>query len=163
MQMPPPAIVPPVKEIAPAPATGENVGDPHPVVVGFGDGATFMAPGDTGSVSAKATPLMASFWLGLMMVKVRVDVPPARIGVGLNPLAIDGGTSAVRLALPTLLMLVPLSVVESVPLTLPWGPGGTAVTWTLTVQEPLAGMVPPVKVSDVAAAAGAHVGAPPQV
>ena len=104
---------------------------------------------------------MASFWLGLVMVKVSVDVPPARIGVGLNPLAMDGGTSAVRLALPTLLMLVPLSVVESVPLTLPCGPALTAVTLTLTVHEPLAGIVPPLNVNDVAAAAGAHV--PPQV
>src|SRR3954471_1363611 len=110
--MPTPAIVPPGKVIAPAPATGEKVGEPHPDVTGFGEGPTFMAPGETGRVSLKATPLMVSFWLGLMMVKVRVDVPPARIGVGLNPLAIDGGTSAVRLALPTLLMLVPLSVVE---------------------------------------------------
>src|SRR5436190_19961869 len=161
--MPPPAIVPPVNEIAPAPATGEKVGAPQPDVVGLGDGPTFIAPGETGSVSAKATALMASFWLGLMMVKVRVDVPPARIGLGLNPLAIDGGTSAVRLALPTLLMLVPLSVVESVPLTLPCGPAVVAVTLTLTVQEPLAGIVPPLKVSEVAAAAGAHVGDPPQV
>ncbi len=41
-----------------------------------------------------------------------------------------------------------------------------AVTFTLTVQDPLAGMVAPVgvpNVSVVAAAAGAHVGEPPQV
>src|SRR5438309_11506713 len=95
------------------------------------------------------------------MVKVSVDVPPARIGEGLNCLAMTGGTTAVRLAVATLLMFVPLSVVDSVPLTLPCGPAVMAVTLTLTVQEPLAGIVPPLNVSDVAAAAGAHV--PPHV
>src|SRR5258706_14227778 len=94
------------------------------------------------------------------MVNVRIDVPPARIGVGLNPLAMTGGRSAVSVALPTLLMFVPLSVVDSVPLTLPCGPALVAVTWTLTVHEPLAGMVPPGNVNHVAAAAGGHV--PPQ-
>src|SRR5438105_13424267 len=72
-----------------------------------------------------------------------------------------GGTMAVRLAVATLLMFVPLSLVDSVPLTLPCGPAVVAVTLTLTVQEPLAGIVPPLNVSDVAAAAGVHV--PPQV
>jgi len=95
------------------------------------------------------------------MVNVRIDVPPARIGVGLNPLAMTGGRSAVSVALPTLLMFVPLSVVERVPLTLPCGQALVAVTWTLTVHEPLAVMVPPVNVNDVAATAGDHV--PPQV
>src|SRR5436305_1255941 len=83
------------------------------------------------------------------------------IGEGLNCLAMTGGTIAVRFAVPTLVIVVPLSLVESVPLTLPCGPAVVAMTLTLTVQEPLAGIVPPLNVSDVAAAVGAHV--PPHV
>src|SRR5947209_14509805 len=83
------------------------------------------------------------------------------IGEGLNCLAMTGGRMAVRLAVATLVMFVPLSVVDSVPLTLPCGPAVVAVTLTLTVHDPLAGIVPPLKVSEVAAAAGAQV--PPQV
>src|SRR5258706_13637953 len=91
------------------------------------------------------------------MVKVRIDVPPARIGVGLNPLAMTGGRSAVSVALPTLLMFVPLSVVERVPLTLPCGPALVAVTWTLTVHEPLAGVGAPVDGYGAAAAGRGRV------
>ncbi len=46
-----------------------------------------------------------------------MDVPPARIGVGANCLAIAGGRTAVRGAVATLVMVVPLSVVERKPLT----------------------------------------------
>lgn len=52
------------------------------------------------------------------------------------------------------------------PLTLACGPAVVAVTLTLAVQEPLAGMLAPVgspKVNEVAAAEGAQVGVPPQV
>ena len=61
----------------------------------------------------------------------------------------------------TLVVVVPLCVVERNPPTFECGPGVVAVTLTLTVHEPLAGMVPPLKVSDVAPAVGAQV--PPQV
>src|SRR5258708_7290347 len=95
VHVPPAEIVPPENEIEPALAAGEKAGAPQPVVRGLGAGATFMAPGAMGKVSAKATPLMASFWLGLVMVKVNLDVPPARMGVGWNSLAMAGGKSAV--------------------------------------------------------------------
>jgi hypothetical protein len=81
-------------------------------------------------------------------------------------LAIDGGSTAVSGADATLAVFVPLSVVERKPLVLVCGPAVVALTLTLTVQKPLAGMLPPVgepKVKDVAAAAGAHVGPPVQV
>ena len=55
---------------------------------------------------------------------------------------------------------------ERRPLVFVCGPAVVAVTLTLTVQEPLAGMVPPVgepNVRFVAAAAGAQVGPPVQV
>src|SRR5207253_816501 len=49
--VPPPAIVAPLNAIEPAPAAGVKVGDPQPVVVGFGVPATTIAPGTTGKVS----------------------------------------------------------------------------------------------------------------
>src|SRR5947209_9940250 len=88
-------------------------------------------------------------------------MPPATIGVGLNCFAMIGGTMAVRLAVPTLLIVEPLSVVDSVRLTLPCGPAVVAMTLTLTLHDAFAGMTPPLNVIDVAAAAGAHV--PPHV
>src|SRR3954453_7360226 len=91
------------------------------------------------------------------MMNVSVLTPPGRIGDGSNCLTMLGGSTAVRFAVPTLLMFVPLSVVESVPLTLACGPAVVARTFTLTVHEPLAGIVPPLNVSDVASATGAHV------
>src|SRR4051812_46875002 len=95
------------------------------------------------------------------MVKVSVEVPPARIGFGANCLEIDGGRRAVSDALATLAVVVPVSVVDSGPPTLECGPAVVAVTSILTVHAPLAGMVPPEKVSAVAPTAGAQV--PPHV
>ena len=155
-QVPPPAMVPPEKAIEPLPGVGLKTGEPQPVVVGLGTAATTIAPGEVGKVSPKATPPRASFWFGFVIVKVSVDVPPGRIGVGANCLAIDGGKTAFSDALARLFVFVPLSVVERKPLVFECGPAVVAVTLTLTVQEPLAGIVPPLKVSEVAAAAGAQ-------
>ena len=60
-QVPPPAMLPPLKEIDPAPAAGLNAGAPQPEVEAAGAPATVMAPGEVGKVSAKATPPRASF------------------------------------------------------------------------------------------------------
>src|SRR5688500_15561123 len=54
VHVPPPAMVPPVKVIDPAPATGENVGAPQPDVEALGGEATVIAPGAIGKVSLKA-------------------------------------------------------------------------------------------------------------
>jgi hypothetical protein len=78
-------------------------------------------------------------------------------------LEITGGRTAVNEAEAKLFLFVPLSVVERNPLTLLWGPEVVAVMFTLTVHEPLAGMVPPEKLRLVFPAAGAQVGGPPQV
>ena len=58
-----------------------------------------------------------------------------------------GGLNTVRAALaePDEPVLVPLSLVCIKPLTLLCTPVVEAVTFTLTVQEPLAGIVPPEK------------------
>ena len=98
--VPPPGIVPPEKETEPAPAKGEKVGVPQPVVEAFGGVATTMLPGFVGKVSLKATPDNGLFWLGLVIVKVRVEKPLARIGFGANNLAMLGGFTAVREAVP---------------------------------------------------------------
>src|SRR5215468_6066712 len=97
-----------------------------------------------------------------MMVNVSVETPLARIGFGANCLAIDGGKIADNVALATFPVFVPPSVVASGLLTFECGPAVVAVTLTLAVHEPLAGMVPPENVSDVLPAAGAQV-APAQL
>ena len=49
-----------------------------------------------GKVSVKATPVRAVLAFGLVMVKVRVEVPFTWIEDGLNPFWIDGGATTVR-------------------------------------------------------------------
>jgi len=162
VQVPPAAIVAPLKEIEPAPATGVNVGAPQPVVVAEGVPATTIAPGEVGNVSVKATLLRAFAEFEFVMMKVSVDTPPARIGFGANCLEIDGGSTAFKVAVATLSVVVPLSVVDGLLLMFECGPAVVAVTLTWAVHEPLAGIVPPLKVRAVLPAAGAHV-APVQV
>lgn len=158
----PPAIEPPENATDPAPGDGENVAAPQPApTVVFGAGATTMAPGATGNVSEKATPEMASSGFGLVMVKVSVDTPFARMGDGANALAIAGGSTAVSVSVAGVSSPVPPSVVVTMPLTFVCTPPAVAVTSTDTVQALLAGIVPPVSVTVVAPAAGTQV--PPQV
>ena len=116
----------------------------------------------------KAIPDSVLLALGLVIVNVSNDVPLARIGSVPNDLAIVGGTIAVSdaVAEPLLPAFVPPSVVEMNPLTFVCGPAVVAVTLTLTVHDPLAGMLAPVvcpKLNVVVAAVGAHVGEPVQV
>src|SRR5216683_386787 len=85
-----------------------------------------------------------------------------------NDFAMLGATMAESDAVadPLAPEFVPPSVVEMNPLTLVCGPAVVAVTLTLTVHDPLAGMLAPVvcpKARAVDAAAGAHVGEPVQV
>jgi len=111
-QLPPAAMVAFENEMEPALATGAKVGEPQPEVEAFGVAATVMAPGVVGSVSENATPLKASFGLGLTSVNVSVVVPPARIGSAANCLLMAGACSTVRVAaaVPPAPLLVPDSV-----------------------------------------------------
>ena len=70
--------------------------------------------------SENATPVRASPRLGLEIVKVRVDVPPARIGLGANSLEMVGGDRTVRdeVAIPDVPVFVPPSLDETKLLTL---------------------------------------------
>src|SRR5688572_4256814 len=81
--------------------------------------ATVIAPGTTGNVSVSERPVRASFWFGLVIVNVSVDVPPARIGLGENNFVMLGGFNTVSpaVALPVDPMLVPPFVDEINPLT----------------------------------------------
>ena len=78
-----------------------------------------MAPGAAGNVSLNATPPSESLTFGFVIVKVRVETPFGRIGDGSNCLSITGGRRAVRESVPTVVVVVPVSVVERKPLTLP--------------------------------------------
>src|SRR3989304_1500427 len=80
------ATVPFENEIEPAPATGAKVGVPQPEVLAPVGLATTMAPGEVGKVSLKFRSLRATP-LGLLMVKVRVEVPPPVGGAGVRGLA----------------------------------------------------------------------------
>src|SRR6476646_10821696 len=147
MQVPPAARVPPLKLIVPLPAAGANVGEPQPDVVAAGTGATTIAPGVVGKVSEKATPVSVRLAFGLVSVKVRVVAVPASTGFGANCLAMPGGRTPVieAVATPEAPVLVPPSVEVTKPLTLSCGPALVTVTVAVTVHEPPAARVPPVK------------------
>ena len=72
-----------------------------------------------GNVSVNATPVRALLWLGFVMLKVNVDVPPARIGFGENNLEMPGGLITVKDAdaLPVDPVFVPPFVDDRNPLT----------------------------------------------
>jgi hypothetical protein len=102
------------------------------------------------------------------MLNVSSDVPFTAIGLVPNDFAILGATMAVSDAVadPPPPEFVPPSVVEMNPLTLVCGPAVAAITFTLAVHDPLAGMFAPVvcpKLTVVDPAAGAQVGETVQV
>ena len=92
---------------------------PPQVLVVVSGVATVVAAGDMGKVSVNAKPVSESFWFGLVIVKVNLDVPPARIGLGENNFVIAGGCKTVRaaVALPVDPVFVPPFVEEIKPLT----------------------------------------------
>lgn len=69
------------------PAAGAKVGEPHPLVDALGVPATSIAPGEAGRLSVKLSPLSATE-PGLVNVNVRVETPPAVVGLGLKFLEI---------------------------------------------------------------------------
>src|SRR5688500_17650054 len=77
------AILPFEKAMKAADAAGANVGEPQPVVEVFGVVATTIAPGVVGNVSVKFSPLNED-GVGLVIVNVSVDTPPAVVGSGLK-------------------------------------------------------------------------------
>src|SRR5829696_8741099 len=55
-----------------------------------------------GNVSVKATPLKAVARFEFVIVNVRVDVPPATIGFGVNDFEMDAGARTVTVSAPVL-------------------------------------------------------------
>ena len=117
--MPPAAIVPPVNDMDVAVATGAKIGEPHPLVVAFGVAATRICAEDVGKVSVNARPVSESFWFGLVIVKVNLELPPASIGLEENNFVMLGGCKTVSdaVALPVDPVFVPPFVEEINPLT----------------------------------------------
>jgi hypothetical protein len=155
VQVPLAVIVPPEKLSDVLPAAGAKVGEPQPEVEALGVAATCNP---AGNVSVKATPVRELPVFELVTVKVSVLTPPTAIGLGEKALAMLGGPMTVSVSVPVL--PVPPLVEVTLPVVLTFGPAVVAVTLTVTVQVPLAAIVPPEKLSDVLPAAGAKVGAP---
>jgi hypothetical protein len=99
--------------------------------------------------------------LEFVIVKVSVLTPPTAIGFGENALAMLGGATTDKVSVPVL--PVPPLVEVTLPVVLTLAPPVVAVTATVTVQVPLAAMVPPEKLTEVLPAAGAKVGDPQPV
>lgn len=116
VQVPPATIEPPEKDIDALPPVGLKVGVPQPLVVALGVAAMTIAPGVVGNVSLKATPVKGVKVLGLVRVKVRVEVPPARMGDGEKAFVMLAGVSTTKVAVlltaptPVCVVVIPLVV-----------------------------------------------------
>jgi len=137
MQLLPVAMVPPVSEILPEPATAVAV-PPQVLVRPFGVATTSPA----GKVSVNATPFSATVLpAGLVMVKVRDVVPFSGIAAAPKALAIDGGATTLMLA--EAVPPVPPSVEVTLPVVLFCVPAAIPVTFTENVHDVLAARVAP--------------------
>ena len=95
-----------------------------------------------GKVSANATPVRATaFAAGFVMVNVSEVVAFSAMLAGLNTLAIEGGATTLMLA--EAVPPVPPSVEVTLPVVLFLVPAVVPVTFTANVQELLAAIVPP--------------------
>src|SRR5713101_2862358 len=132
-------IPPPVRLMEVLPAAAVNV--PPQLSLALGTAATCRP---VGKVSLTATPLKAVPVLGLVMVKVRVEVPPTEVVVGEKALLILGGATTVS-ATVLLLEPVPPSVEVTAPVVLDLVPAVLPVTFTLMVQGLLSTILPPLR------------------
>ena len=111
VQVPPPAIELLENEIEVPFAAGLKVGVPQPLVLALGVAATFIAPGEVGKVSEKATPVRVVEGFGLVIVNRRVVVPPGATALGTKALVIEGGTTADTVSVALAVVPVPAFVV----------------------------------------------------
>jgi hypothetical protein len=133
------AMVPPVNETLPDPATAVAV-PPQVLVNPFGVATTSPA----GSVSVNATPVSATaFAAGLEIVKVSDVVPFNGRLTAPNALAIDGGDTTLTLA--EAVPPVPPSTEVTLPVVLFFVPAVVPVTFTAKVQLVLAARAAPVR------------------
>ncbi len=145
------ATVPPLRLIVVAPPVGAKV--PPQVLLAFGVLATCTPPGN---VSLTATPVRVALLApGLVMVRVKVEIPFARMTLGAKALVRVGGTSTAKVA--EAVPPVPPLVEVTAPVVLFLAPELVAVTLIEAAQEPLAATVPPVRLIVVAPAAPVKV------
>jgi hypothetical protein len=150
------ATVPPVRLMVVSPAFGEKV--PPQVLVAPGVAATLMP---AGKVSLTATPVCAEVLAdGLVMVMVSVEVPLTGMLVGENALVMVGADITIKVAEAVVPVFVGL-VEVTVPVVLTLLPAVLAVTSTFTSQLPPTGIVPPLRLIELAPPVGENV--PPQV
>lgn len=147
-------IEPPESTILPPPAVAVNVPPQEFVVL---RGVTFVIA--AGYVSVKAIPVNAVVVLELVRVKVSVLVPPDAIGSGEKFLAIEGGSTTVKVSVAVL--PVPPLVEVIFPVVLVWVPAVEEVTSRVMVQLLFAAIVPPAKAMLPPPAVAVSV--PPQV
>jgi hypothetical protein len=143
VQEPLAGIVPPLRIKLPLPATAVNVPAPQLPVRPFGVEITTPA----GNVSLKPTPVNAVEAFGLVMVKLSVLVPPTAMLVGAKDLVIVGAAMPATVRVAVAVKPVPPSVELTVPVVLTFVPAVVPVTLTLKVQEPLAAIVPPLRLT----------------
>ena len=98
------------------------------------------------------------FAAGLVIVSVRVEVPPTAMVEGENDLAISAGISTARLALAV--PPRPLVIEFTAPVVFVATPDCESVTFTDKVQLLVGGTVPPLKLTELPPAIGANVGEP---
>jgi len=135
MQLPPPAMDPPLKLIR-FPPLVVTVPPPHAA----DDPLATVNP--AGNVSVKLTPVMPSEALVLVMVNVRLVVPPSGIVDAPNDFMIVGAEATVTDALAPVAPVPPLVELAGV-VWLFLTPPVVPVTVTLKVQVPLAAIVAP--------------------
>jgi hypothetical protein len=139
VQVPPPAAtIPPLNVREVSPAFGANV-PPHPVLA-FGVLAT---ANPDGSASVNPTPVRGVVELLLVIVNVRVVVPPSGIVGAANDFDMLAGPTTVIMAV-LLVAPGPLSFELMAPVVFICTPAAVPVTVTMNEQVPLAASVPPV-------------------
>jgi len=115
------------------------VSDPPQVAVG----PEVATVNPAGSVSVNPTPVKATVEFGLVIVKVKVVVPPIGMLAAPNILAIIGGATTVMLA--DAVSPVPPFVAETLPETLFFTPAVAPVTVAVIMQLLLGAIDPPLK------------------
>ena len=148
-------IPPPVRLMEVLPAAAVNV--PPQLSLALGTAATCRP---VGKLSVTATPLKAVPVFGLVMVKVRVEVPPTAVVVGEKALLMLGGATTVSVTV-LLLEPVPPSVEVTAPVVLDLVPAVLPVTFTLMLHELLSAIPPPLRLMLLLAAVAVRV--PPHV
>jgi hypothetical protein len=152
------ASVPPARLAEPDPAVAVMV--PLPQVPERPLGVAITTP--AGRVSVKATPLSDAPGLGLVMVKLRLVLPPTTKLAAPNDLLMVGGLTAATVTLAEAVLPVPPSVEPTAPVVLFLAPDAVPVTVTENVHDAFAASAAPARLAEPDPAV-AVMAPPPQV